>query len=67
MNAQPQDRVPYQPLVDACRARGICRTTAFELKARGLIDCFNIGRRTFVYLDSLDSLPKRLERADASR
>lgn len=63
MNTQAQDRVPYRPLVDACRARGIGRTTAFELKARGLIDCFNIGRRTFVYLDSLNSLGERLGEA----
>lgn len=58
--SQPQNQVPYRPLVDACRDRGIGRTKAFELKARGFLDCFNIGRRTFVYLESLDSLPKRM-------
>lgn len=50
----------FGPLVAECKARGIGRSVAFELAKNGLIDTFHIGRRRFVRLDSLDSLPDRL-------
>lgn len=55
-----QDQRAFGPLVDECRARGIGRTVAFELAKDGLIETFNIGRRRYVKLDSLDTLPDRL-------
>ena len=51
---------PYAPLVPACLARGISRTVAFDMVRRGLLDSFCIGRRRYVYMASLDSLPERL-------
>lgn len=50
----------FGPLVAECQARGIGRTVAFNLAREGLIETFHIGRRRFVMLDSLDSLPDRL-------
>lgn len=50
----------YQPLVDACRAHGISRSVAFELAREGSLQTFLIGKRRYVYLDSLRTLPDRL-------
>ncbi|MGN6728600.1 MAG: hypothetical protein ACTHJG_02070 [Rhodanobacteraceae bacterium] len=50
----------FQPLVDACRACGISRSVAFELAAAGKLETFAIGRRRYVKLDSLRTLPERL-------
>ena len=50
----------YAPLVFACRAHGIGRTSAFELAKRGLLATHKIGSRTFVDLESLRTLPERL-------
>jgi hypothetical protein len=50
----------YAPLVPACARYGIGRTKAFELAASGQLSVFKIGQRTFVKLDSLQSLPDRL-------
>lgn len=47
-------------LVAECEKRDIGRTVAFELAADGLLDTFTIGRRRYVYLDSLDTLPQRI-------
>jgi len=55
-----QERRAFGPLVDECRARGIGRTVAFDLARQGKLETFHIGRRVFVVLDSLDSLPQRL-------
>lgn len=55
-----QDKRAFGPLVDECNARGIGRTVAFELARDGWIETFNIGRRRYVKIDSLDSLPDRL-------
>lgn len=51
---------PFGGLVELCAARNIGRSTAFELARRGLIETFKIGRRTYCYLDSLDTLGERL-------
>lgn len=66
MEQGTQDRRAFGPLVDECRARGIGRTVAFELARNGLIETFNIGRRRFVMLDSLDRLPDALAKRDAA-
>lgn len=54
----------YAPLVFACRAHGIGRTSAFELARRGLLATHKIGSRTFVDLESLRTLPERLAQCD---
>lgn len=55
------DSSPYfKPLVDACQEHGICRTVAFDLSRRGLLSTFSIGKRRYVHLDSLRTLPERL-------
>lgn len=53
----------YAPLVEACHAHGISRTVAFELARSGMIDTFTIGRRRYVVLESLHTLPTRLSGA----
>lgn len=53
----------YAPLVLACARHGIGRTTAFKLASEGLLATVRIGARTFVMLDSLESLPQRLLQA----
>lgn len=50
----------YKPLVTACQEHGICRSVAFELARKGLLETFAIGKRRYVYLDSLRTLPERL-------
>jgi hypothetical protein len=56
----------YGPLVDTCAAWGIRRNAAFELARRGLIDTFQIGRKRFVRIQSLRTLPDRLSQPDAA-
>lgn len=60
MNAKTEERRAFGPLVAECRARGIGRTVSFKLAKDGLIETFNIGRARFVILESLDTLPERL-------
>lgn len=57
---QTQIEPTYAPLVEACRAHGIGRTRAFELARDKKLRTFQIGKRTFVYLESLRTLPERL-------
>lgn len=57
-NTNPRD---FGPLVGECAKRDIGRTVAFDLAARGLLETFTIGRRRYVYLDSLLTLPERLD------
>lgn len=51
----------YGPLVETCLAHGISRTVAFELSDKKLLDTFKIGVRRYVYLESVRSLPQRLQ------
>jgi len=60
------ERRAYGSLVEECRARHIGRTVAFQLARDGLIETFHIGRRVYVMLDSLDSLPERLAAQEAA-
>jgi len=61
---EPNTNIPaFGPLVETCRAHGISKTVAFELAANGLLDTFKIGARRYCYLDSLRSLPQRLQGA----
>ncbi len=50
----------YGPLVDVCRLFGISRSIAFELAASGKLDTFKFNARRYVYLESVESLPRRL-------
>ena len=56
----------YGPLVKECGRRGIGRTVAFQLAAKGLIETFTIGSKRFVRLQSLESLPDRLAAIDSA-
>lgn len=56
---QPIPRT-YGPLIAECAKRGISRTVAFELVRKGILETGCIGRRRYVYLDSLDTLLERL-------
>lgn len=53
-------RPPYGPFVPTCERYGIGRSKSFQFVQEGLLDTFLIGRRRFVYFDSLDTLPQRL-------
>jgi hypothetical protein len=47
-------------MVEECAKHGISRTVAFELVAKGLLQSFLLGKRRYVLLDSLRTLPERL-------
>lgn len=53
----------YRPFIPACAKRGFGKTKAYEFANAGLLDVFKIGSKTYVYLDSLLSLPQRLKEA----
>lgn len=55
----------YRPFIPECAKRGIGKTVAYELADKGLLDTFLIGRKRFVYLDSLATLPERLKAKQA--
>lgn len=55
----------FRPLVEACDEHGISRTVAFDLARKGLLDSFTIGKRRYVYLESLRTLPERLAANEA--
>jgi hypothetical protein len=50
----------FAPFPAACINRGICKTVAYSLSNRGLLDTFKIGRRRYVYLDSLLTVADRV-------
>lgn len=50
----------FRPMVEECAKHGISRTVAFELVAKGLLQSFLLGKRRYVLLDSLRTLPERL-------
>ena len=57
----------YGEFVSTCAAFGIRRSAAFTLANDGLLDTFSIGRKRFVYVESLRSLPQRLAKRDATK
>lgn len=61
MNQQQHESPAYRPLIEACREHGISRTVAYELVNTGDLKTFKIGARRYVYLDSLRTLPDRLQ------
>ena len=54
----------YGPMVEVCGNHGISRTVAFELARKGLLDVFLIGRRRYVRIDSVRTLPDRLAQSE---
>lgn len=67
--ASTNEHRDYRPFIPACAKRGLGKTKSYELANAGLLDVFKIGTKTYVYLDSLLSLPQRLKEAanDAER
>ncbi len=51
----------FAPFPAACIDRNICKTVAYDLLNQGLLDTFKIGRRRYVYLDSLLTIAERVE------
>ncbi len=50
----------FRPFVAECTKVGIGRSKAYELASDGLLETVTIGKKRFVYLDSLYSLPARI-------
>ena len=50
----------YGPLVATCAAYGIRRSAAFALVRDGLVRNFTLGRKRYVFIEDLRSLPGRL-------
>lgn len=64
MSAQYRE---FRPFIPECAKVGIGRSKAYELANAGLLETVSIGRRRFVYLDSLYSLPARVGNAQQGR
>lgn len=64
-NTSEQIDRDYRPFIPECTKRGIGRTTAYELANNGDLETFLIGRKRFVFLDSLATLPERLKAKQA--
>lgn len=56
----------FRPFIPECTKRGIGKTTAYELANAGLLETATIGRKRYVYMDSLLTLPERLAKAHPS-
>lgn len=65
MNAVQREVPTFRPLVEACRDCGISRTVAYELVNSGQLETFKIGARRYVLVDSLRTLPSRMESANS--
>jgi len=50
----------FRPFIPECAKVGIGRSKAYELAGAGLLETVMIGRRRFIFLDSLYTLPQRL-------
>ena len=50
----------FRPFIPECAKVGLGRSKSYELAKAGLLETVTIGTRRFVYLDSLYSLPQRL-------
>lgn len=62
-----ETRAPYGPLVSTSATYGISRSVAFAMARAGVLETFRIGRRRYVYIASLDSLPERLQAPSGAR
>ena len=59
----PHGHREFRPFIPECAKVGIGRSKAYELADEGVLETVLIGRRRFVYLDSLYSLPQRIGQA----
>lgn len=67
MNAHDAANEPaFLPFVETCQEHGISRTAAYRLADRGLIETFTLGRRRYVVMASLRSLPDRMRDMEAA-
>lgn len=54
----------YRAFIPACKKRGFGKTLAYRYASAGLLETFTLGgKKRYVYLDSLLSLPQRLKDA----
>lgn len=51
----------FGPFIPECSKRGLGKTKAYELANAGLLETFPIGSKRYIYLDSLLTLPRRLQ------
>lgn len=54
------NRRDFRPFIPECTKRGIGKNTAYNLANNGLLETFLIGRKRYIYLDSIETLPERL-------
>lgn len=53
----------FRPFIPECNKYGLGKTKAYELANAGLLEVFKIGSKTYIYCDSLLTLPHRLAQA----
>ena len=51
----------FGPFIPECSKKGFGKTKAYELANAGLLETFQIGSKRYIYLDSLLTLPRRLQ------
>ena len=51
----------FGPFIPECSKKGVGKTKAYELANAGLLETFQIGSKRYIYLDSLLTLPRRLQ------
>ena len=56
----------FRPFIPECNRRGLGKTKAYELAKDGLLETFTIGSKRYVLIESLDSLPQRLQDLSAA-
>lgn len=56
-----KDLRDFAPFPAACIDRGIGKTVAYDLLNDGLLDTFKVGRRRYVYLDSLLTIADKVD------
>lgn len=58
-----ENQPAYGLVVETCREHGISRSVAFKLAQEGHLKTFKIGKRRYVFMDSLHALPETLKKA----
>lgn len=59
--ANTAEQREFGPFIPECAKRGIGKTRAYELAAAGLLETFQLGSKRYIFIDSLLSLPSRLQ------
>ena len=59
--ANASEQREFRPFIPECTKRGIGKTLAYELANAGLLEVFHLGSKRYIYLDSLLTLPQRLQ------